>query len=120
MHHLVLLLHFVQTNSYQAAVLTDGDLSFVVFIYRCGHIDYTGGATIGFTAAHNLYANHPLSGTTNARRVACLNSPESEWTHLIYYLTENTIPTAELPSEPTEELPLGNILCILIGRGYDK
>lgn len=81
-----------QTNSFQAAVLTDDSLSFAVFIYRCGYMDYSGMATIGFIATHNLCVNHPLSLYVNARNVACLNYPKSEWFHLIYRLT---IPTGK-------------------------
>ena len=48
---------------------------------------WSGGATIGFTASDELYDNLRLSGTSQVTPVACLNSPTTEWSNLLYRLT---------------------------------
>jgi len=67
--------------------VTDGDQSYVVFTYQCGAVTWPGNATIGFNAGGTLFQNHPLSGTTAASDIACLNYSTTVWTNLIYRLT---------------------------------
>ena len=46
-------------------------------------MEWDNGATIGFSAAGNPYANHDPS--SNA--VACVNTPESDWSNVVYLLS---------------------------------
>ena len=76
----------MQENSYQAVLLTDGTQSYTVFTYKCGELNWVrDAAAIGFSAGPSLYANHPLSRRSNVTAsIACLNSPESPWSNVIY------------------------------------
>ena len=49
---------------------------------------WSGGsaASIGFDTDGSFYQNHFLSRSINARDVACSNSPDTEWSFLIYQL----------------------------------
>ena len=40
-------------------------------------MEWSGNAVIGWQASSSYYRNHPLSGTSNARQVACLNTGSS-------------------------------------------
>ena len=37
-------------------------------------MEWSGNAVIGWQASSSYYRNHPLSGTSNARQVACVNT----------------------------------------------
>ena len=54
-------------------------------------MNYATKAGIGFTVrkGYDMYAYHPLSRTENARDIACLNSPSSPWTNIVYALTRD-------------------------------
>ena len=80
----------VQTNTFQAIVITDFTSSYSVFIYKCGDLQYSAGATIGFTSLSDLYSNHRVSGY-NARNIACINSGQSSWVNIIYKLTREDL-----------------------------
>ena len=69
-------------------MVTDGNISFAIFIYQCGDLEWPGfyGATIGFGAGSEFASNHWLSGTPNVTSIACLNTPESQFYSLIYAL----------------------------------
>jgi len=79
-------LHFVQTNTFQGVVVSDGSRSYAVFIYRCGLMEWNGRAIIGFNANGSLYQNHRLAGTFSAKNIACLNSPDAIWSNVVYLL----------------------------------
>ena len=51
---------------------------------------WSGNATIGFSAAGNFYQNHYLSGTLDAKSIACLNSTISMRSNIIYQLSKNS------------------------------
>ena len=88
-----------QLNTFQGIVITDGSISFTVFTYMCGEMNWSGGATIGFIADSSFYANHPLSGTANANDVACVNSPATVWSNVFYDLiSQPVISTTVLPT----------------------
>ena len=75
----------MQENNYQAVLLTDGTQSYTVFTYKCGELNWVrDAAAIGFSAGPSLYANHLLSRRFNVRSIACLNSPESPWSNVVY------------------------------------
>ena len=79
----LLLLFLPQNNSYQA----DGEHeSYTIFTYMCGSLGWSGGATIGFNAGGDYYANHPLSGLQFSNDVSCANR-DSVWTNVVYDLT---------------------------------
>ncbi len=79
-------LNLLQTNSYQAVLITDGQASYAVFTYKCGELQWSGNATIGFYTDGKFYQNHFLSGTIGAKDIACLNSPDSSRSNIVYQL----------------------------------
>ena len=81
--------HYLQTNTFQGVVITDGSTSFAVFIYRCGSIGWSGDAVIGFKAIGGFFKNHPLSGAV-ADCIACTGSP-ALFNTVIYKLTKEGI-----------------------------
>jgi len=83
-----IIMLLLQTNTYQGIVVTNGDQSYALFTYRCGQLGWSGGATIGFSAAGDFYYNYKMSGTSSVKNVACENSPESSWTNIIYQLSK--------------------------------
>lgn len=84
-------MHFhLQTNTFQAIVITDFTTSYALFIYKCQDLQFSGSATIGFTAGDVLYSNHRLSGY-KAKKIACINSEQTEWVNLVYKLTREDL-----------------------------
>ena len=81
---------YMQTNTYQAIVITDGEQSYAIFTYLCGAMNWHGYATIGINSDGNFYTNYPLSGTSSVTEVACLEYPDSLLKNLIYPLTSHT------------------------------
>ena len=57
-------------------------------------MEWDSGATIGFSAAGNPYANHDPSSSA----VACVNTPESDWSNVVYLLS-NASPEDPAPRE---------------------
>lgn len=47
---------------------------------------WSGGAGIGVNADGRYYRNHKLSRDSNAHGIACLNSPTSDWSNVVYQL----------------------------------
>ena len=47
---------------------------------------WSGGAGIGVNADGRFFRNHNFSRAINARDIACLNSPKSNWSNVIYQL----------------------------------
>ena len=87
----------MQFNTYQAIAITDGSQSYAVYTYRCGGLQWSGGATIGYNGGPvgEFYANHPLSGGS-VNTIACLNSGVTEWSNVVY----NISCYACIPTEP--------------------
>ena len=73
----------IQTNSYQAILVTDGTRSYALFLYHCDLLQ-SSGAVIGYTASGNFYLNHPLSKLDNSKNIACNNRPHNDWSTVIY------------------------------------
>ena len=73
---------------------TNGEESYAVFTYKCGDLNWLSSprASIGYSAASNVYANHPLSRTSNVNSIACVNSPSSPWSNIVYNLNESMLP----------------------------
>ena len=76
----------LQENTFQAILITNGTYSYTVFTYQCGLLQWDNGVTIGFNAASEKFDNHNPSG----KEVACLNTPNSDWTNIVYLLSSNT------------------------------
>lgn len=79
-----------QTNTFQGIIITDGVHSYSLFTYKCGDMEWSRGGIIGFNAAGELYANHPLSQSqesNGAPLIACSNSDISQWTNVVYNLS---------------------------------
>ena len=80
----------MKENSFQVILITDGTYSYAVFTYNCNYMEWSGSATIGFTAGSGNYNNHDPSSSD----VACLNFPDSNWTNIVYQLSSDS---SELP-----------------------
>ena len=80
--------HFVipQKNTFQGVVITDGMLSYAVFIYKCDLLQWSGltnHAVIGYNM-NGLFLNHPLAGLSQVSNVDCVNSPATSWSTVLY------------------------------------
>ena len=69
-------------------VVTDGTLSYTVFTYQCGDLNWVEGnaASIGFSASSTTFANHPLSRQANVNDIACLNQQCPPWSNVVYQI----------------------------------
>ena len=65
--------------------MTNGFQSYALFTYECGKLQWSGNADIGFKANSRLFDIRTMSGST-ANSIACVNSPDSIWSNLIYQL----------------------------------
>ena len=76
----------LQTNTYQAIVITDLEQSYAIFTYKCGELQWTGlddNPTIGFfSVANGMFENHPLSRQSTANQIAC--GPNLEYNNVLY------------------------------------
>lgn len=84
------LLYF--QNTFQAVMITDETYTLTIFTYKCGLMDWDSGATIGYSAGGDPYDNHDPS----SRSVACVNSPDSDWSNVVYLLSEQPTPRKTL------------------------
>ena len=110
----VMILIFPQENTFQAIVITDGMLNFVLYTYQCGLMGWSGQdpyANIGYNL-NGEYENHPLSGTSSANTIACLSSGDdsssepvrrrqtsSSWYNQLYQLPSAVDPIQQLRAE---------------------
>lgn len=85
---------FTQENTFQTVLITDGDYSYSIFIYKCGLLEWDNGATIGYSAGGNPFDNFNPSTSD----IACLNSANSNFTNVIYRLS-TVNPEFALPSK---------------------
>lgn len=74
-------------------LITDGTYSYSIFTYNCNLMEWDNGVTIGFNGGSSFYENHNPSSSD----VACLNRPDSNWTNVIYLLS-NDSPELSPPS----------------------
>ena len=68
-------------------MVTDGTDSFTIFLYQCGDLEWSGGATIGFGASSELFSNHRLSRSPSITSIGCLNAPDNQFFTVLYGLT---------------------------------
>ena len=85
------LINYLQENSFQAILITDGTNSYSIFTYDCSRTEWGSSVTIGFSAAGEPYANHDPSSSD----IASLNTPDS---NVIYRLSDMN-PEVSLPGE---------------------
>ena len=75
------------TNTFQGVLITDGTTSYAVFLYYCSSMEWSGNAVIGWQVSSFRYRNHPLSGTSDAKQVACLNTATSSYNTVLFKLS---------------------------------
>ena len=72
----------VGVNTFQAAIVTDYESTFVLYGYKCGELSWSSSATnptspvIGFGAGGTLSSNHHLSHQPISHRIACILKTE--------------------------------------------
>ena len=59
--------YLLQTNNYQAIIVTNNTRTFAIFTYTCGEIQWSAlgrnrAAVVGYNARGDYYSNHPSSG----------------------------------------------------------
>ena len=59
-----------------------------MYTYKCGDLNFSGGATIGFVTSDGLFANHIASIRDSVRSIACQNVPTSPWVNVVYEITK--------------------------------
>ena len=79
-------------NTFQGLLATDFSRSFAVYTYKCGDLNFSGGATIGFVTGDGLFANHNASIRGSPQFIACLNMPNSPWVNVVYEISKTSKP----------------------------
>lgn len=89
-----LIPYIIQTNTYQAVVISDGTETYSIFTYNCEQLHWIGEvgnyASVGFNVLSNMenfpsFANHDLSRTPNVGMLACNHTSQGvPWTNTIY------------------------------------
>ena len=79
---------FFKGNSFQSIVATDGTLSYAIFTYQCGELNWLrfNYASIGFGITQDFFANHKLSLTPDVNDIACAGI--TEWSNVVYQVRE--------------------------------
>ena len=73
-------------------VASQGSTSYAIFTYKCNLLQWTrNSATIGYSAGHENFANHPFSRTSRVTDIDCVNNPSSVWSNVVYNLNEGII-----------------------------
>ena len=119
----------LQTNTFQAILITDGFLSYTVFLYRCNDIRWSrgilmGDAVIGFNMNGAVFENHPLSSFPQIVDIGCENFPCTYYS-LLYKIGSSSrtrersdmaqcLQKAQEDREQITPTPLGQVLPIYI------
>ena len=75
--------------------------TYAIFTYNCDDMEWSDEATIGFNAASDFYANHPLSGQLQANAIGCVHTdPNSESIVLINNVIYDLVPSIPNNSTP--------------------
>ena len=77
-------------------IATDGIDSYAIFTYKCGELNWMDTTTIGFSITQDFYVNDHLSQSPNVNDIACLNSPTSEWSNVVYHIGGGKMPNVFL------------------------
>ena len=88
-HPMLIVFTFVylQSNTYQAIVTTDGSSTYTVYTYFCMHLDNTTSGRIGYYIDPENFIEHRLSIDRIPYDISCENVPVSPWTNVIYRLS---------------------------------
>lgn len=83
-----MVFNIIQTNNYQAILITNAITTYAIFTYVCKEMQWSksgnADAVIGYNAAGLYYYNHPLSGTSSVRRgIKC---PRNNVTNMLFKL----------------------------------
>ena len=79
---------YILQNTFQAILITDEISSYTVFTYKCGELQWGSSApNIGFIASGDIYDDH----SPNDETIACVNSPHSPWSNIIYRLSDGVL-----------------------------
>ena len=83
--------HISQVNSFQCVLITDGNSTYVLFLYHCDLLQ-SGGGGIGYIASSggNFYQNHRWSlQSSSSSYIGCDNRPLSNWNTVLYPIHYN-------------------------------
>lgn len=73
------VLNALQSNTYQAIVITNLEQSYAIFTYNCGQLEWSGldvFATIGYNSpSDGSFANHRFTGLQDTTEIACNPNP---------------------------------------------
>lgn len=95
-------LFFLQTNTFQAIIISDGAETFSVFTYNCDQLRWGGsfndfpaiGYSVFVTGNSTLpnHSNHPQSRMSPVTNIACSNQQRygSPWSNLVYRIGIST------------------------------
>ena len=69
-------------------IITDGMLSYAIFIYKCGALEDGSIAGIGYYFDASHYIEHPFANSNLSSTIACENSTDVDypWKNVIYWL----------------------------------
>ena len=86
------LSHILQENTFQAVVVTDGMVSYALFNYLCGSLQWGSGldqpsAVSGYNFG-GRFERDRLSGFAQITSIACRNSPCSDYYTVLYNIGE--------------------------------
>ena len=76
---------FVQENTYQAILITNGFASYTIFTYDCNMFEWGFGATIGYNAGGEAFENNVYTDNS----IACSSLPDSNITNVVYRLSSS-------------------------------
>ena len=100
---------YVQTNTFQGIVITDGATTFAVFTYKCMDLNWARvPLVIGFSAAGDFFENHDFTGSVDAHLLDCHNQPASDYVNVIYNIT--TINSTKSPISPDTSMFINEFL----------
>ena len=85
-HHPILCMYyiitlFLQTNTFQCVLATNGDESFVMFLYACGRMEWTTGDRSG--GVNGLGGNEALAGVNAGNGINQFTIPGSQTPDII-------------------------------------
>ena len=81
------ILSFVlQSNTYQGVLITDGEVSYTIFIYQCGLLENGAIGAVGYYINGTHFQEHSLSNTALSAMVACQNVNNSVWSTVMFRL----------------------------------
>ena len=112
-----LCLSFVQTNTYQAAIVTDHLITYPLFTYVCGQMEWSATrsgkhAVVGYNGYGNALYNHPASGfDVIIDEIACYKSSNKRW-------TQTKRNGGVFPFMSQNELPTSHRKCIMLSQEY--